>query len=115
MSVQLVNVVIRDLLRKSSIPLGWIVCQPQVVDGKSRGSTIFVRLSVKHRDDGLMKHAFAFQKALFYDTVHFVPNAVIWSQGIAWQLEVASTCPHTEVPTPIACCHKALKVPATQP
>ncbi len=95
---QLVHVVMRDLLRKSGIPPGWITCQPQVLNSKSKGSGIFVRLSVKHWDDRLMQYAFAFQKALLTDIVRFEPKAASWLHGIAWQLEVASTCPHTKLP-----------------
>ena len=96
--VQLVQVVMRDLLRKSGIPPEWVVCQPQILNSRSRGEGIFVRLSVKHWDDRLMQHAFAFQKALLTDIVRFEPQAAKWLHGIAWQLEVASSCPRTELP-----------------
>lgn len=95
---QLVQVVMRELIRKSGIPPGWIVCYPQVLNSRSRGRGIFVRLSVKHWDDRLMKHAFAFQKTLLHDLVRLEPKAATWLHGIAWQLEVASTCPHTVLP-----------------
>lgn len=95
---QLVQVVMRDLLRKSGIPPGWIICQPQALNSTSRGPGIFVRLSVKHWDPRLMQYAFAFQKALLTDIVRFEPKAITWLHGIAWQLEVASTCPHTVLP-----------------
>ena len=95
---ELVHVVMRDLLRKSGIPPGWISCQPQVLQSRSKGPGIFVRLSVKHWDDRLMQYAFAFQKALLTDIVRFEPKAATWLHGIAWQLEVASTCPHTKLP-----------------
>ena len=95
---QLVHVVMRDLLRKSGIPPGWITCQPQVLHSRSKGSGIFVRLSVKHWDDRLMQYAFAFQKTLLTDIVRFEPKAASWLHGIAWQLEVAGSCPHTELP-----------------
>ena len=94
----LVQVVMRDLLRNSGIPPGWVTCMPQVMTSRSRGSGIFVRLSVKHWDDRLMRYAFAFQKALLTDIVRFEPKALSWLHGIAWQLEVASTCPHTVLP-----------------
>ena len=95
---QLVQVVMRDLLRKSGIPPEWLVCQPQMINSRSRGQGIFVRLSVKHWDDRLMQHAFAFQKTLLTDIVRFEPQAAKWLHGIAWQLEVAASCPHTELP-----------------
>lgn len=95
---QLVHVVMRDLLRKSGIPPDWIVCHPQVLNSKSRGQGIFVRLSVKHWDPRLIRYLFAFQKALLTDIVRFEPQAAKWLHGIAWQLEVASSCPDTVLP-----------------
>ncbi len=95
---QLVQIMMRDLVRKSGIPPGWIQCQVQVVTSRTRGEGISVRLVVKQWDERLMKYAFAFQKALLTDIVQFEPQAASWLQGIAWQLEVAGTCPVTELP-----------------
>ena len=95
---QLVQVMMRDVLRKSGIPPGWIECQIQVVASRSRGPGIYVRLVVKHWDSRLMQYTFAFQKALLTAIVQFEPNASNWLHGISWQLEVASTCPHTILP-----------------
>ena len=95
---QLVQVVMRDLLRRSGIPPTWIVCYPQAQNSRSRGPGIFIRLSVKHWDDRLIQHTFAFQKALLTDIVSFEPDAGAWLHGIAWQLEVAASCPCTELP-----------------
>ena len=95
---QLVQIMMRDLVRKSGIPSGWIHCQIQVVSSRSRGEGIFVRLVVRQWDERLMKYAFAFQKALLTDIVQFEPKAATWLQGITWQLEVAGTCPVTKLP-----------------
>lgn len=95
---QLVQIMMRDLVRKSGIPPGWIQCQIQVVTSRSRGQGISVRLVVKQWDERLMKYAFAFQKALLTEIVQFEPQAASWLQGIAWQLEVAGSCPVTELP-----------------
>lgn len=96
---QLVQVLMRNLMRKSGIPLGWVECQFQVINSRTRGQGIFVRLVVKHWDERLMKHAFAFQKTLLTNIVEFEPKASTWLQGISWQLEVASSCPVTELPS----------------
>jgi hypothetical protein len=95
---QLVHTVMRDLVRKSGIPAGWIQCQIHVVSSRKRGQGIFVRLVVKQWDQRLMTYAFAFQKALLTDIVQLEPKAAAWLHGIAWQLEVASTCPVTDLP-----------------
>lgn len=95
---QLVQVLLRDLVRKSGIPQGWIQCQIQVVNSQSRGKGLYVRLVVRHWDERLMKYAFAFQKALLTDIVQFEPKAADWLHGISWQLEVAASCTLTELP-----------------
>ena len=97
---QLVQVLLRDLIRKSGMPPGCVQCHLQVINSRSRGQGIYVRLIVKHWDERLMKYAFAFQKALLTEIVQFEPTAGSWLQGIAWQLEVAASCPVTELPGP---------------
>ncbi len=97
---QLVQVLLKDLLRESGIPPGWIQCQIQVMNSRSRGQGIYVRLVVKQWDERLMKYAFAFQKTLLADIFRFEPQAVTWLQGLSWQLEVAASCPLTQLPSP---------------
>ena len=89
----------RELVRNSGISPGWIDCQTQIVASRSRGSGIYVRLALKHWDARLMAYAFAFQKELLNNIVAFDPKATDWLRGISWQLEVASTCPQTVLPS----------------
>jgi hypothetical protein len=95
---QLVMVTMNDLLRRSGIAPAWVSCHVQVVNSKSRGTGLYVRLVLKHWDERLMKYSFAFQKQLLTDIVRFEPKAAGWLHGITWQLEVASTCPDTVLP-----------------
>ena len=96
---QLVQVLMRNLVRRNGMPTGWVECQYQVVNSRTRGKGIFVRLVVKHWDERLMKYAFAIQKTLLTDIVQFDPQATSWLRGISWQLEVASSCPVTTLPS----------------
>lgn len=96
---QLVQVLMRNFVRRSGIPTGWIDCQYQVVNSRTRGEGIFVRLVVRKWDERLMKYAFAIQKTLLTDIVQFDPKAISWLRGISWQLEVASSCSITEMPS----------------
>ncbi|MES2363355.1 MAG: hypothetical protein V4646_16410 [Pseudomonadota bacterium] len=95
---QLVQVLLRDVLRKSGIPPQWIDCKMLLVSSRSRGRGMYVRLVVRHWDKRLMNYAFAFQQTLLADIEHFEPRASEWLHGISWQLEVADTCPYTELP-----------------
>ena len=95
---QLVQVLMRDILRRHGIPSPWIECQMLVVSSRSRGAGLFVRLVIKHWDERLMNHAFAFQRALLDDIARFEPQAPDWLHGISWQLEVDASCPYTTLP-----------------
>ena len=95
---QLVQVLLRDLLRRSGIPPQWVECQMQVVSSRNKGAGMVVRLVVKHWDARLMNYTFAFQNELMSDISRFDPEAPNWLQGMSWQLEVAGSCPFTSLP-----------------
>lgn len=95
---QLVQVLLRDALRKYGIPPRWIDCQMLLVDSRSKGPGMYVRLVVRQWDDRLMNYAFAFQNALMVEITRFEPQATQWLHGISWQLDVAETCPHRDMP-----------------
>ena len=94
----LVQVLLRDAMRKYGIPLPWIDCQMLLVSSRSRGPGMYVRLVVRHWDERLLKYAFAFQNALMEEITRFEPGAAQWLHGISWQLEVAQTCPNPTMP-----------------
>jgi len=96
----LVQVLLRDLLRKSGMPAGLVQCQIQLMTSLTRGQRLYVKLVVTQWDQRLMKYAFPFQKALLTEILQFEPQAASWLQGITWQLEVASSCPLTKLPGP---------------
>lgn len=95
---QLVQVLLRDALRKYGIPLRWIDCQVMLVSSRSRGPGMYVRLVVRQWDDRLLNYAHAFQTALMVEITRFEPQAAQWLHGISWQLEVGDTCPYLTMP-----------------
>jgi hypothetical protein len=95
---QLVQVLLRDVLRRHGIPSALIECQMMVVASQSRGSGMYVRLVLKQWDERVVRYAFAFQKALMADILRFEPKAAEWLHGISWQLEFAGTCPYAQLP-----------------
>lgn len=95
---QLVQVLLRDVLRRHGIPFNWVESQMLVVASRSRGSGMYVRLIMKHWDDRLITHAFALQNTLLADIARFEPRAFDWLHGVSWQLDVDGSCPHTFLP-----------------
>lgn len=95
---QLVQVLLRDLLRKHGIAPQWIELQMLVVSRSSRGAGLYVRLIVRHWDDRLMNYASALQNTLMADIARFEPHASEWLHGISWQFEMTDSCPYTILP-----------------
>ncbi len=95
---QLVQVLVRDVMRRHGIPADWLECQMLLVSSRSRGEGMYVRLVIRHWDPRLLTYAVAFQKSLMLDITRFEPRASQWLYGISWQLEVGDTCPYPELP-----------------
>ena len=95
---QLIQVLLRDLLRKHGIALHWIELQMLVIARSSRGTGLYVRLIVRHWDARLMNYAVALQNALLADVARFEPRASEWLHGISWQFEMTDSCPYTTLP-----------------
>ncbi len=95
---QLIQTLHRDLMRKSGIPVEWTACHTQVMVSRSKGTGMAVVLVIKHWDERLMNHTFALQRALATEIIEFEPAAEQWLHGISWRLDVASTCPHIDLP-----------------
>ena len=95
---QLVQVLLRDVLRRHGIPLNWVESQLLMVASRSRGTGMYVRLIMRHWDDRLATHAFALQNTLLADIARFEPRAFDWLHGVSWQLDVDASCPHTALP-----------------
>ena len=94
---QLVQVLLRDVLRRHGIAMNLIDCQMLVVSSRSRGPGMFVRLVVRQWDEGILRYAFAFQNALMAEILRFDSKAESWLHGISWQLDL-DDCPFAQMP-----------------
>lgn len=97
---QLVQMMLRDGLRKHGIPTGWVECRMLVVNSRSRGTGLYVRLVMRHWDMLLLTYAHAFQQQLLATITEFEPQASDWLHGVSWELDVGDTCPYLDMPDP---------------
>lgn len=95
---QLVQMVLRTIMRKYGIPAHWLELHELVVPGKKQGLAMHIRLVVKHWDPNLMNHAQALQKQMLSDIRRYEPNWKEWLYGVAWQLDMGTSCPYTTLP-----------------
>lgn len=97
---QLVQVLLREGLRQHGIPPAWLECQMLVVNSRSRGPGMHVRLVMRQWDQRLLTYALAFQNDLMAAISRFEPKASTWLHGVSWEFNVGDTCPYPEMPEP---------------
>ncbi|OOG38485.1 hypothetical protein [Polaromonas sp. A23] len=111
---QLVQVLLREGVRQHGIPPGWLECQMLVVNSRSRGPGMHVRLVMRQWDQRLLTYALAFQNDLMAAISRFEPKATTWLHGVSWEFNVGDTCPYPEMPEPMFW-RGAAAAPAAEP
>ncbi|MDI1340616.1 hypothetical protein [Polaromonas sp.] len=97
---QLVQMLLRDCLRRHGIATDWVECQMLVVNSRNRGPGMYVRLVLRRWDARLMTYAFAFQNELLAAITQFEPQSSTWLHGISWEFKVGDSCPYPNMPDP---------------
>jgi hypothetical protein len=82
---ELVQVVLRETMRKHGIPSDWIECHILSVVSKSRGTGMHVQLVVRHGDDRLITYVHAFQESFLQELVRFDRRAKDTIFSLSWQ------------------------------
>ncbi|MBA3592809.1 MAG: hypothetical protein H0W47_03290 [Polaromonas sp.] len=95
---QLVQMMMRDGLRKHGIPPGWVDCRILMVNSRSRGQGLYLILVMRHWDMLLLTYAHAFQQQLLAAITEFEPQASVWLHGVSWELDVGDSCPYQDMP-----------------
>lgn len=95
---QLIQVLLKDSMRRHGIPMHWLDCQMLLVSSRSRGEGMYLRIIMKHWDLRMLTYALAFEKSLVMDITRFEPHAKDWLYGISWQMDVGDSCPYPDLP-----------------
>jgi hypothetical protein len=97
---ELVQVVLRDTMRKHGIPSDWIECRILSVVSSTRGNGMHVMLMVRQGDDRLATYVHAFQASFMQELLKFEPKATDWVFSISWQFENKPAPAHAAMPEP---------------
>lgn len=95
---QLIQVLLKDSMRRHGIPMHWLDCQMLLVSSRSRGEGMYLRIVMKQWDLRMLTYALAFEKSLMTDITRFEPHASDWLYGISWQFQVGDSCPYKGLP-----------------
>lgn len=82
---ELVQVVLRDTMRRHGIPSDWIECQILSVVSRSRRTGLHVIFVIRDGEDSLMGFIHAFQDSFMRELEKYDSRASDWIFSLSWQ------------------------------
>jgi hypothetical protein len=84
---ELVQVILRDTMRKHGVPSDWIECRVLSTIGRSGRPGLHVNFVVKQAHDQLLAYVFAFQDSFEREIARFDPRAHDWLMSLGWEFQ----------------------------
>ena len=84
---ELVQVVLRDAMRKHGIPSDWIDSRILSVVTRRKVTGMHVQLIVRDGHDQLLAYVYAFQESFLRELEKFEPRYQEWLMSLSWQFE----------------------------
>lgn len=106
---ELVQVVLRDTMRKHGVPSDWVECRILSAVTRNGRSGLHVNFVVRKAHDRLITYVFAFQDSFERELARYEPRARDWLLSLGWEFQgfdaAAMPDPHTWAqsgPAPLA-------------
>jgi hypothetical protein len=99
---ELVQVVLRDSMRRHGIPTAWIECRIVSVLSRNARTGMHVQLIVRDGVDRLLTYVPAFQTSFMQEIARFDPRAGDWLLSLSWQFQNLTPLMATKMPDPAA-------------
>lgn len=84
---ELVQVILRDTMRKHGIPSDWIECRMLSTVNRQGRHGLHVNFVVKQAHERLLAYVFAFQDSFERELARFEPRARDWLLSIGWEFQ----------------------------
>ena len=97
---ELVQVVLRDTMRRHGVPSDWIDCRILSVVSRSKSSGMHVHFVVRDGHDRLLAYVPAFQRSFMAEIEKFEPRHADWLLSLSWQFEQLTDASGPELPEP---------------
>ena len=97
---ELVQVVLRDSMRRHGIPSAWIDCRILSVMSRNSKSGMHVQLIVRDGADRLLTYVPAFQGSFMQEISRFDPRVDEWLFSLSWQFHPLPFAIDTAMPDP---------------
>ena len=97
---ELVQVVLRDSMRRHGIPSAWIECRIVSVLSRDARTGMHVQLIVRDGVDRLLTYVPAFQSSFMEEIGRFDPRVGDWLLSLSWQFQNLTAAMTTRMPDP---------------
>ena len=97
---ELVQVILRDTMRKHGIPSDWIECRILSTISRSGRNGMHVNFVVRQAHDQLLAYVFAFQESFERELARFEPQSKDWLFTLGWEFEGRPRGPGKKMPDP---------------
>lgn len=97
---ELVQVVLRDTMRRHGVPSDWIDCRILSVVSRSAMTGMYVHLIVKQGHERLLTYIPAFQSSFMSAIQKFEPRVHDWLFSLSWQFDGMSNSNYPGMPDP---------------
>src|SRR6478735_9297439 len=87
---ELIQVVLRDTMRKHGIPSDWLECRILSTISRSGRAGLHVNFVVRQAHEQLLGYVFAFQDSFLSELARFEPRARDWLVGVGWEFDGAT-------------------------
>ena len=84
---ELVQVVLRDTMRKHGIPSDWIECRILSSVSRTGRHGLHVNFVVKKAHDRILAYVFAFQESFERELARYEPRARDWLMSLGWEFQ----------------------------
>ncbi len=97
---ELVQVVLRDTMRRHGVPSDWIDCRILSVVSRSAMTGMHVHLVVRQGHERLLTYIPAFQSSFMSSIQKFEPRVQDWLLSLSWQFDGMSESNYPQMPDP---------------
>ena len=88
---ELIQVVLRDTMRKHGIPSDWLDCRILSLPKSKHKPGMHVQFLVRKGDDQLLQYLHAFQESFWEELEKFEPQARQWLFSVGWEFYARAT------------------------
>jgi hypothetical protein len=111
---ELVQVILRDTMRKHGIPSDWIDCRILAAVSRTGRTGLHVNFVVKEAHERLLGYVFAFQDSFEKELTRFEPRSKDWLMAIGWEFR-NHNLGGTVMPDPLSWSRAGEHAPLTAP